>query len=321
MAISDTKPTMQTRPEASSSGEVRDDRPAGDVRVFVPDGALRAGYGRLMCDVARELADARFLIAQLARRDLLAFHKQSLLGALWVFFVPATTVATFVLLRSSGVVTSVDVGAPYPVYAVLGIAFYQLFAQGVVAGAGSLVAGGEMVSRINLSKKALVIASIARPLVSFAIVMVLLAALLSYYAVTGAYRPPLAAASLLAPLAVVPIVLLTLGCAFVTALLHAVVRDVGALLGVALTFLMLLTPVLYPRPVVTIQDGPSVRLLDTITEYNPLYHLVAAPRDLVLRGEVTDAWGFATASALAALVFVLAVVVFHLTEARIAERI
>jgi ABC-type polysaccharide/polyol phosphate export permease len=82
---------------------------------------------------------------------------------------------------------------------------------------------------------------------------------------------------------------------------------------------MLLTPVLYERP--PPRGDWASRLLSTVTEYNPLYYLIEAPRDLVLQGRIFEWRGFLISAALSVAVFVLSLLGFHLTETRIAERV
>lgn len=291
-----------------------------EVTTYLPDNSVRQGYVSLVRDVAAELWNTRWLTYQLFRRDLSAFYKQSLLGGVWLLLIPLVTVGTFVLLRGSGVVATGEIEAPYPLFAVLGVAVWQLFAQGLVAAAGSLVQGGEMISRINFSKKALVIGSMGRAIVSFIVLVVLAGVLFVIYASRGyAYTPTLGL--LWVPLSLVPTMLLTLGLGFYLALINAVMRDIANMLGVLVTFLMLLTPVLYEAPKLGPEAGELAQLLATLTTYNPLYYLVAAPRELVLVGSISDVRGFCISSAAAAVVFGLSLIGFHLTETRITERI
>jgi lipopolysaccharide transport system permease protein len=290
------------------------------VVTYVPDNTLRRGYLSLVRDIWRELRDNRFLTSQLFIRDLYAFYKQSLLGVFWVFLVPLVTVGSFVLLRSSGVVAVGTISTPYPIYAVLGLAFWQLFSQGLVAGASSLVAGGDLVARIAFSRKSLVLASMGRAVISFVILIAVAVLLFAYYAATGA-AVPLHALGLLSPLAMVPLLLLTVGLSFYLALINGIVRDVATVLAMLLTFVMLLTPVLYERP----QANPNADWLSglgaSITTFNPLYYLVVGPRDLILRGELVEPTGFWISSAASAFVFLFGIVSFHLSETRITERI
>ncbi len=187
------------------------------------------------------------------------------------------------------------------------MAFWQLFSTGVVAASNSLVKAGPMIVKINFSKKALVIASTGQSLISFLIQFVLVGILFAYYRITPSI------AILWVPLIIIPIMLLTLGLGFILSLLNGVMRDIGSMLSMLMTFLMFLTPVLYAKP--------TTGILGRITEYNPLYYLVSVPRDLVLMGKVPELKGFLIASVISLIIFLICLIAFHLTETRIAERV
>jgi lipopolysaccharide transport system permease protein len=261
----------------------------------------------MFVSIFKEIRDNRWLIFQLFKRDFTALYKQSLLGILWAFVIPIVAVGTFVLLNSSGVFNVGDIAVPYPLYAVLGIAFWQLFSAGLIASSNSLVLAGSMITKINVSKKSLVIASTGQALVSFVIQFgVAIVLMIGYMAKPSVFI-------LAVPLLIIPILLMMLGLGFTLSLLNGVIRDIGNVLSVVMTFLLFLTPILYAKP--------SSGALATISSYNPLYYLVSVPRSLILTGTTTE-WGpFALASALSLVIFILCLCAFHLAETRIAERV
>ena len=277
------------------------------ITTYEPDNSLKKGYLSIFREISNEINSNRWLTYQLFRRDFLTLYKQSFVGVLWAVIIPLVSVGTFVLLNRSGIFRIGELGVPYPVYAILGMAFWQLFSTGLVASSNSLVSAGSMIVKINFSKKSLVIASMGQAIVSFLIQFVLLGLLFIYYGVVPS------AAILLSPLLVVPMLFLTLGLGFSLSLLNGVLRDVGAVLSMFLTFLLFLTPVLYAKPV----SG----FLSIVTVYNPLFYLVSVPRDLVLMGGSSELGGFLLSSVISLGVFLVSIVVFHLTETRVAERI
>lgn len=277
------------------------------VVTYEPDNSLKKGIFSLFAEIAGEIVRNRWLIFQLFKRDFFTVYKQSFIGVLWAFIIPIISVGTFIILNQSGVFSMGEIAVPYPVYAILGMAFWQLFAAGLVAGSNSLVKAGSMIVKINFSKKALVFASAGQSLVSFLIQLVLVAVLLFYYGLAPSLH------TLLLPVLVIPIMLLTFGIGFIFSLLNGVMRDIGNALSVLLTFLMFLTPVLYARP--------TTGLLVKVTAYNPLFYLVSGPRELILTGTMTEWRGFAAASAIALVVFTVCLYIFHLTETRVTERI
>jgi lipopolysaccharide transport system permease protein len=277
------------------------------VTTYEPDNSLKKGYLRMFREIIDEIKKNRWLIYQLFRRDFFTTYSQSIFGILWAFIIPIVSVGTFVLLNASGLLVAGSISVPYPVYALLGLAFWQLFATGIVSSSTSLVKAGSMIVKINFSKKALVISSMGQTIVSF---LIQLALALVFFAF---YRTMPNIAILLIPALIIPIVLITLGLGLVLSILNAVIRDLGNLLPILVTFLLFLTPILYIKP--------TTGILAQITMYNPLYYLVSVPRDIALTGATTAWIGFSVSSILSVILFVACLVAFHLTETRIAERI
>ncbi len=275
--------------------------------TYEPDNSIKKGYAALLREVFQEVAASRWLTWQLFRRDFLGMYKQSLFGALWPFIVPMFSIGTFIVLNRSGVFAIGNLNVPYPIYAVLGMAYWQLFATGVVGCAGSLVYAGQMITKINFSKKSLVMAATGKSVIAFCVQMALVGLLLVLYKIV----PPWTA--LLAFLVTIPVLLLTVGIGLILALVYAIMRDVGNMLTMFLTFLMFMTPVLYARP--------HTGILAVMTRWNPMYYFITTGRDLVLKGTVTEWPGFLWATAGCFLFFSVSLVAFHLTETRVAERI
>jgi lipopolysaccharide transport system permease protein len=275
--------------------------------TYEPDNSLKKGYLSFFMEIFNELRKNRWLTYQLFKRDFLAVYKQSFVGSFWALILPLISVGTFIILNRSGIFNVGNINVPYPIYAILGMAFWQLFSTGLIASANSLVAAGTMITKINFSKKSLVIASLGRSIVSFLIQLVLVALLFVCYGIEPSTT------ILLIPLAIIPILLLTLGLGFIVSLINGILRDIGNILGVVLTFLMFLTPVLYAKP--------RIGILGSFSNYNPLYYLVSVPRDLVLTGTSSELNGFFITSIISIIIFIVCVVIFHLTETRVAERI
>ena len=281
--------------------------PKNGFKTYEPDNILKHGYFRIFSDIFSDIFKNHWLTFQLFKRDFLAIYKQSLIGVVWAVIVPLISVGTFVILNSSGVFSIGDLSIPYIVFAVLGMALWQVFATGIIASSHSLVKAGNMIMKINFSKKSLVIASLGQSLISFIIQFVLVIALFVYYGLM-----PTAWVFAL-PLFVIPILLITLGLGFILSILNGIMRDIGNIISILMTFLMFLTPVLYVKP--------SSGILAVISDYNPLHYLVSLPSDLILGGESVLIRGYLVSCALSAMVFLICIFIFHLTETRVTERV
>ena len=277
------------------------------ITTYEPDNSLKKGYLSIFSEIYSEFMKNRWLTYQLFKRDFFALYKQSFIGVLWAFIIPLVSVGTFIILNRSGIFFIGNINVPYPIYAILGMAFWQLFSTGLITSSNSLVKAGSMIAKINFSKKSLVIASAGQSIVSFLIQLTLVIILFIYYKIAPS------TAILLIPLFMIPIMLLTLGLGFIFSLLNGIVRDIGNILSILMTFLMFLTPILYAKP--------STGILARITNYNPLYYLTSVPRELVLTGTISEWKGFLISSAISIIIFIICLIVFHLTETRVAERI
>lgn len=277
------------------------------ITTYEPDNSIKKGYASLLREIVNEVVKNKWLTYQLFKRDFFAIYRQSFMGFLWAFIVPLVSVGSFIVLSNAGLFQIGTIDVPYPIYAILGMSFWQLFSMGLIASTNSLVNAGSMITKINFSKKSLVIASVGQSVISFTVQFGLVCALFVYY-----HRPP-SPAIMLMPLFMLPIIFLTLGLGFILSLLNGIMRDTGSIITLMMTFLMFLTPILYVKP--------SSGILAIATTYNPIYYLISSARELILAGTLTDAGGFIISACVSALIFMVSLIIFHLTETRVAERI
>ena len=145
--------------------------------TYEPDNSLKKGYFYIFSEICSEIKKNRWLTYQLFKRDFFAIYKQSFIGVFWAFIIPLVSIGTFIILNRSGVFNFGEIDVPYPIFAILGMSFWQLFATGLVAASNSLVKAGPMIIKINFSKKALVFASVGQSIVPFLIQFILVVVL------------------------------------------------------------------------------------------------------------------------------------------------
>jgi len=276
-------------------------------KTYEPDNSLKKGRFALMVEIYNELINNKWLTYQLFKRDFIATYKQSIIGIAWAFIIPIVSVGSFIILNRSGVFSAGIITVPYPIYAVLGTAIWQLFATGLILSTNSLVKAGSMVVKINFSKKSLVIAAYAQAIIPFLIQFILVMILLGIYGIIPSKM------FFLLPFLIIPVILFSFAMGLILSLLNAVLRDIGNILSVLVTFLMFLTPIFYSKP----NNG----ILSIITRYNPLYYLISIPRDILVTGTFVHIKGFFICSLISFVFFVLCIITFHITEVRIAERV
>jgi len=277
------------------------------VTIYKPDRVLEMGFFEVWREMFLNLFQSRELIWRLFLRDFSAKYRQSILGVFWAILNPIIVVGVFVFLNRAGILNIAETKVPYPVFALIGISIYGLFSTGLSASVNSIVGAGPMVVKINFPKISLVLSSFGQALVEFTVRLVLIVAVFFIFGVVPR------GTTLLFPLAVVPILLLTLGIGFFLSLLAGIFRDIIHVVSLFTTFLLFLTPVLYPLP----EIGPLV----VLNKWNPLSHLIIGCKDLVLLGHMSNYSGFLWSSVFSVIVFLLSWKIFYLAESKIAERV
>ncbi len=280
---------------------------SNNITVYRPDNSIKKGYRSLFREMIEELRSSKWLTWQLFRRDFKAIYQQSILGILWPLLAPAITVGTFIYLNLAGIFNVGDLTVPYPIYALFGMALWGLFSGGLSGSTGSLAGAGGLIKKISFPREAIIISKFGGALVSFLIQIVAISLLFIWYGIVPSWTV------IFFPFTLIPILLLALGLGFILSIFNVAVRDIGKVIGVGLTFLMFVTPVLYVKP--------TSGIAAVFSRYNPLYYLITVPRDLVFFGGTAELTGYMCVVLLTIIVFLLGWMAFHLTETKIAERI
>ncbi len=256
----------------------------------------------------REIKGARGLVWRLFIREFSARYRQSVLGVLWALFMPLVMVGFFVGMNRSGILNIEEVEIPYPLYAIIGLTIWNVFAAGLTSTSQSLVGAGGMVSKINFPKAALILAATGQSIAELLIRIILITVVFIYF---GVAPSPVGVVIGLACL--LPIYLFMAGIGFIMALVAGVLRDIANILSIALMGFMLLTPVVYP-----IRGGG---VLASVNLFNPLNYMVNVPRDFLVKGETELIAEFLAVSVLSLIVFYVGWRFFYLAQTKIAERI
>jgi lipopolysaccharide transport system permease protein len=276
--------------------------PPAAEKVYTPDSMGRRGW-HIWGTMLREFVDSRELIWRLFLRDISARYRQSVLGYLWAVLPSVVTVTVFAALTQSQTIPIGETPLPYVAYALWNISFWQFFAGCLNACTNSLVSAGSLVSRVNFPKEVLVVAAIGQPLLDF-VIRLLLVMLVFFW-----YEVPFKAQTLFLPLVVLPAILLATGLGFVSSITHLVLRDVGSMLGMGLTFAIFLAPILYPPP--------TTWPLSLINVLNPFSPLLIASQDLIAYGSLSMPRTFLLYSVFSVLGFLSGWRLFRLAMPRV----
>ena len=276
------------------------------ITVYTPKDLSNKSFLVTQKEIFIDLKKNMWLSSQLIRRNLLSIHKQSFFGFLWAFIFPILNVLTFIFLNESGIFISGVTNVPYPIYATLGMAFWQLFSSSIMACTYSIINIGTMIQKINLSLKPTVFSSIGYTIITFFTQIILVIILMIIYG----YEPNiLALIGIL--LFIIPIIILSTGFGLLLAIFNTIAHDVASILTAILPFLMLITPILYVMP-----DSGIINFLSNI---NPLYYLISYPRDLILFSSSSITTEYFIMVGFCIICFWIFLTAFHVSEKRIKE--
>jgi lipopolysaccharide transport system permease protein len=262
--------------------------------------------GLLLRSMWQDAKDSRELSWRLFIRDISAQYRQSLFGILWAFVPPIIASVIFIVLKSRNVVNFGETDIPYPVYVLVGTILWQLFTESLNAPLKSVTMAKPLLAKINFPREALIISSIYLVVFNLLIKLVVLAVILVIY------QMPLTWGLLLAPLAILMLVLLGIGAGLLLTPLGALYTDVATSLPIIVQLFFFVTPVVYPPP----QTFPFALLVIL----NPVSPLLIAARDLIAKGEITNIVPFVVVSGLTVVILFAAWVIYRIALPIIIER-
>jgi lipopolysaccharide transport system permease protein len=254
----------------------------------------------------QNLLATRELIWRLMARDIRVRYRQTVLGYIWAVLPPILTVLVFSYLTSRRVINMGQTVMPYVVHALWSLSVWQLFAAAVVNCTHSLVNAGNLVTRIKFPKEAVVIAALGQPVIDFFI------RLIPFMAVCYWYNFIPSAKIILVPLLLSVILMMATAIGLMASLLNLVFRDIGNMIGMALTVGVFLAPVLYPPPV-----DPPFNLVNTLNPFSPI---LIASQNCLTGGPIANFDYVIFVSVMSIPALVLGLRVFYITLPRICER-
>jgi ABC-type polysaccharide/polyol phosphate export permease len=261
---------------------------------------------RDITEMVREQREYAELMYALVRRDLSLRYQNSLMGFGWAIFAPLLQMLIFTVVFTR--VVPLDTGVPYPVYAYVGLWSWNLFASSLRFAGSSLTANPNLVTKVYFPREVLPFSAVAVSLFDFMVASTVLAALMWYYGIDVGWSMTFIPVIVLVQLA------FTAGVALLVSMAHLFYTDVKHIFELVLTVWMFATAVLYPVDRI---GGTAGRLL----QLNPMTPIVDAYRSVLLRGTLPEPAPFATAAAVALLVFAVSWILFHRAEFRFAEEI
>ncbi len=225
----------------------------------------------------------RHLIAQMTQREVLGRYKGSVMGLMWSFLHPLFMLATYtfvfsVVFKARWGVAEEESKAQFAIVLFVGMIMHSLMAEVLNKAPGLILANTQYVKKVVFPLEILPITSMGGALFHC---MVSLVVLLGAFLASNGF---LHWTAIFIPLVIAPLILLTLGLAWLLASLGVYLRDISHTIGILTTILLFVSPVFFPVVAIPEPFRPLVMA-------NPLTFIIEQAREVLVWGHVPDFTG------------------------------
>lgn len=296
----ETEVKIREEPRTEAPREAAEDRVS---RIFVIRPAPRWPH----LDFG-ELWHYRELLLTFVWRDIKVRYKQSFLGFAWSILVPVFTATVYVLIF--GKFAKFPSGnLAYPILVFSGLLPMQYFTSALTGSSTSVVANGNLVTKVYFPRVLLPLAGVLVPAVDFVIALVVLVAMMAWYNTWPAGPEALLAFPFFG-LAI----LSSLGVGFVLAALNVRYRDVRYAVPVFLQVLPFVSGV--PFAVTSVPEKWQWFL-----SLNPMTSVITGWRWALLNAPAPNPAQVAVGTAVGLLLLVVGLAIFRSSEPGFADTI
>lgn len=224
----------------------------------------------------------RQLVSQLTRREVIERYRGSIMGLAWSFLNPILMLAAYtfvfsVIFKARWGIGGEETKTYFALVLFVGLIVHGLMAEVLIRAPSLILMNVNYVKKVVFPLEILPVitmgASLFHGLVS---ICVLLAAL---FLVNGYLHWTV----ILTPLILFPLIIMTLGFAWLLASLGTFLRDVGQMMGIVITLMLFLAPVFYPITTLPEKYQPFLYI-------NPLTFIIEQARQVLIFGQLPD-WG------------------------------
>lgn len=216
----------------------------------------------------------RDLLRSLVRREIEGKYRASVLGKLWVVIFPLTMLSVYTFVFG-GVFGSRWAGrgniTDFVPMLYCGLIVHAIFAETVGKAPSLIVNNPNYVKKVIFPLELLPVTSLFTALFNAAISFGLLVVMVLIF------KHEVSWTLVFAPLVLLPLILLTIGCAWVIAALGVFFRDIEQFIGILMSMLLFLSPVFY-----AVETAPP--LARQLLMFNPLSYPIEEIRHVVLLG-------------------------------------
>mgnify|MGYP006272401117 CR=1 FL=1 len=255
----------------------------------------------------RELYAYRELVKNLVARDLKLRYRSSVLGFAWCLLNPLLMMVVFTVVFT--VMLEDNKIEKFPVFILAGVLAWNLHTTALTTAINSVVGQAALVQKVYFPREVLPIAAVLSNTVNFLLSLTVL------FAMIFLYQVQLTNTLLFLPLVLLVQVMFTTGVALFLAALNVFYRDVASIMETLMLAWFFLTPIFY-----RIEDVFPVysRLMYIV---NPPASIIAAYRDILYYGSMSNFDFFSRTVLTSIVVLVLGYAFFVRLSRNFSERL
>ena len=234
----------------------------------------------------------RVLIKHMVLREVASRYKGSLLGLMWAVINPILMLAVYTFFFSvvfqsrwsgAGHVGS-DSKFEFAIVLYAGLLVFNLFSECISRAPSLILSNANYVKKVVFPLEVLpwvaLGSALFHVLIGFGVILV-------FILLAGM---PLHASAVLFPLVLLPLVPMIMGLCWLLSSVGVFFRDIGQIIGMALTALMFLSPIFYPTSALP-------ESLQSLLYWNPLTFVIEQSRNVLIWGTLPDFGGLLVYSA------------------------
>ena len=212
------------------------------------------------------LFQRRFLIIEMAKRDISAQHVGSLLGFFWTFVNPLVMIFILWVVFSVGFKAAPKGDVPFVVWLTAGMAMWNTFSEIINGSTGVIIQNSHLVKKVVFPLSILPVVKLVASFVTHAIFLALLLGMIVLYGM------PFSPYWLQFLYYFGSMSVLALGVSWITSSVNIFARDTGQIVGVLLQIGFWATPIFWDPAIMP----PKVQFL---LKLNPMFYIVQGYRD------------------------------------------
>ncbi len=219
------------------------------------------------------VAEKKFLLKQLVKRDLTSKYKDSVLGIAWSFLNPLLIMIVFTAIFSMLFGRQIE---NYPVYFLSGRIIFDFYKSATQGAMKSIKGNASILTKIYVPKYMFLVSKICYEFINFLISFIIL------FLVMVATGAPFHATAIFAFIPLALLLVLIFGVGLILSVCNTYFTDIGHLYQVFTLILMYASSLFYPMEIVPV----TVQKIFTL---NPVYCAITAFRECVVYGVMPTA--------------------------------